>query len=96
MEPLGGFLRFVFIFLLPTEVFFNITGEESEENADHEGVVNDADPGKSLGNEVERIHQVKKPQKSAHEGAGRHLPITTSEEIAEHGGAGANQAGEVG
>jgi len=96
MALLAGVLRLGFIFLLPGKVPFNISGEKGEENADHEGVVNDADPGKCLRDKVERIDQVQKTQKAAHESASGELAVTTGEEIAEHGGAGTNQAGEVG
>ena len=96
MELLGGVLRFVFIFLLPGEVLLNIARKESEENTNHEGVVNDADPGKSFGNEIEGIDQIQEPQTAADQGAGRPLTIAAGEQVAEHGGAGTDQAGEVG
>ena len=82
--------------MFPGKVLFNIAGEKSEENAEHERVVNDADPGKSLGDEVERIDQIEKTQKAAHQGAGRELAVTTGEEIAEHGRGGADQPRKVG
>lgn len=96
MALLAEVLRLGFIFLFPGEVLFNIAGEESEENADHEGVVNDADPGKSLRDEVEGIDQIQKPQKTSDHGAGRPLTIAAGEEVAEHGRGGADQPGEVG
>ena len=96
MALLAGVLRLGFIFLFPGKVLFNIAGEKSEENAEHERVVNDADPGKSLGDEVERINQIEKTQKAAHQGAGRELAVTTGEEIAEHGRGGADQPRKVG
>ena len=96
MALLAGVLRLGFIFLFPGKVLFNITGEESEKNADHEGVVDDADPGKSLGDEVERIDQIEKTQKTAYEGAGGDLAVTTCEKVAEHGRGGADQSGKVG
>jgi len=96
MALLAGVLRLGFIFLFPGKVLFNIAGEESEENADHEGVVDDADPGKSLGDEIKRVDQIEKTQKTAYEGAGGDLAVTTCEKVAEHGRGGADQSGKVG
>ena len=84
-----------FTVLFPEEVFFNIPGEKREENAEHEGVINDADAGQGLGDEVERIDEIEEAEETADEGAGGPLAVTAGEEVAEHGGGGADQGGKV-
>ena len=96
MELPAGSLRFVFMRLFPGEVLFNVPGEKSEENADHEGVVNHTDAGQGLGDKVEGINQVDQSEKTAHEGAGRPLAVAAGKEVAKHGGGGPDQAGKVG
>ena len=81
--------------LFPEEVFFNIPGEKGEENADHEGVVDDADAGQGLGDEVERIDEIEEAEEAADEGAGGPLAVPAGEEVAKHGGGGADQGGKV-
>lgn len=83
-------MRFVFTFLFPGKVPLNIPGEKSEENARHEGVVDHADSGQGLGNQVQGVEQVDKAEKAAHEGAGGPLTVTVGEKVAEHGRAGAD------
>ena len=51
---LGG-ICFDFILLLPGQIFFNVPGEEGEKNTRYEGIINDADAGQGLGNEVEGV-----------------------------------------
>jgi hypothetical protein len=92
----AGILRLGFIFLLPGKIFLNISGEKSEENAEHEGVVNDADPRESLRDEIEGIRQIEETQKTTHESAGGELAVASREEVSEHGWGGANQSGEIG
>ena len=85
-----------FTVLFPEEVFFNIPGEKGEENAEHEGVINDADARQGLGDEVERIDEIEEAEEAADEGAGGPLAVPAGKEVAEHGGGGANQGGKVG
>ena len=89
-------MRFVFTFLFPGKVPLNIPGEKSEENARHEGVVDHADSGQGLGNQVQGVEQIDQAEKATHEGASRPLAVTAGEEVAEHGRAGADETGEVG
>ena len=81
--------------LFPEEVFLNIPGEKGEENAEHEGVIDDADAGQGLGDEVERIDEIEEAEKAADEGAGGPLAVTAGKKVAEHGGGGADQGGKV-
>ena len=85
-----------FTVLFPEEVFFNVPRKESEENAEHEGVVDHADAGQGLGDEVERIDEIEEAEETADEGAGGPLAVPAGKEVAEHGGGGADQGGKVG
>ncbi len=84
-----------FTVLFPEEVFFNVPRKESEENAEHEGVVDHADTGQGFGDEVERIDEIEEAEETAHEGAGGPLAVPAGEEVAKHGGGGPDQTGEV-
>ena len=96
MELAAGSLRFLFTCLFPEKVLFNVPGEESEKNAGHEGIVDHADAGQRLGNQVEGVEQIDQAEKATHEGASRPLAVTAGEKVAEHGRAGADETGEVG
>ena len=85
-----------FTVLFPEKVFFNIPGEKGEENAEHEGVIDHADAGQGLGDEVERIDEIEEAEETPEEGASGPLAVPAGEEVAKHGGGGADQGGKVG
>jgi len=62
---LSGFWFLGFMVPFPEDVFFKITGQKSEKNTDHEGVVDHANSGQGIGNEVERIDQIQEAEESA-------------------------------
>lgn len=89
-------MRLVFTFLLPREIFLNIPGEKSEENARHEGVIDHANAGEGLGDQVKRVEQVDEAKEATDEGTRRPLAVAAGEKIAKHGRTGTDQAGAVG
>ena len=93
---LGEFLGGTGILAFPEKILPNVAGQKSEKNPGHERVVNHANSGQGIGNEVERVDQIHEAEESAHQGPRGPLAIAAGEEIAEHGGCGADQAGNIG
>jgi hypothetical protein len=92
---LSRFLFLGFTMAFPKQVLLKITGQKSEKNPDHEGVVDHSDSGQGIRNEVERVDQVHEAEESAQQGAGGPLAVAAGEEIAEHAGSGPDQFGNT-